>query len=68
MTSTVSIWMTVPEVADLLQVAERVVQGWIGEGNLPVVELGSGEGRRVRMTDLAEFVRLHVQDVRNAVA
>ena len=49
-------WLTVAQVAALLQVHEETVRRWIREGQLPVLDLGKKAGYRVRPTDLDAFL------------
>jgi excisionase family DNA binding protein len=46
---------TVPQVAELLQVAERSVWSWVGDGSLPSVVVGH-RCRRITPEAVREFV------------
>ena len=49
-------WLTVPQVAEDLQVNEETVRRWIRAGELPVANLGRKAGYRIRREDLDEFM------------
>ena len=49
-------WLTVAQVAELLQVHEETVRRWIREGHLPVLDLGKKAGYRVRIADLDAYI------------
>jgi excisionase family DNA binding protein len=49
-------WLTVAQVANLLQVSVMAVQGWIRRGELPAIRLGGKAGYRVRRADLDAFI------------
>ena len=50
-------WLTVEQVADLLQVAQETVRRWIRSGELPVLDLGGSKtGYRIRRSDLDAFI------------
>jgi excisionase family DNA binding protein len=51
------IWLTVHEVAELVQVQQETVRRWIRAGELPAVELGGPRsGYRVHREDLDHFL------------
>jgi excisionase family DNA binding protein len=49
-------WLTVQQVADVLQVHEETVRRWIREGELPVLDLGRKAGYRIRPADLEAYI------------
>ena len=50
-------WLTVEQVADLLQVAQETVRRWIRGGELPVLDLGGPKtGYRIRRAELDRFI------------
>jgi excisionase family DNA binding protein len=52
--------LTVPDVAQRLQVSERAVRRWIAEGRLPAVRLGRAV--RIRPADLAQLITTGLTD------
>ena len=51
-------WLTVEQVADLLQVAQETVRRWIRSGELPVLDLGGPKtGYRIRRDELDRFIQ-----------
>lgn len=51
-------FLTVPEVAEALQVSHRTVFRWMSEGLLPVIRVG--KVTRIRQTDLETFLQTHL--------
>ena len=51
-------YLTIPEVAERLQVSQRTVFRWMAEGLLPVVRVG--KVTRVHPAALAAFLQAHV--------
>lgn len=50
-------WLTVEQVAALIQVAHETVRRWIRSGELPVLDLGGPKtGYRIRRADLDAFL------------
>ena len=50
-------WLTVEQVAELLQVAQETVRRWIRSGELPVLDLGGPKtGYRIRRSELEVFI------------
>lgn len=49
-------WMTVQQVAALLQVHEETVRRWVRDGALPVLDLGKKAGYRIKPEDLDAFI------------
>jgi excisionase family DNA binding protein len=49
-------WLTVAQVAELLQLSPVAVQGWIRRGQLPAVNLGGKAGYRIRARDLDAYL------------
>jgi excisionase family DNA binding protein len=55
-------WLTVPQVAEILQVNEETVRRWIRKGELPVLSLGSDRaGYRVSRRMLDDFIAERVR-------
>jgi excisionase family DNA binding protein len=48
-------WLTVAQVAELLQVHEETIRRWIRDGSFPVLDLGKKAGYRIRPVDLEAF-------------
>jgi excisionase family DNA binding protein len=51
-------FLTVPEVAEALQVSQRTVFRWMSEGWLPAIRVG--KVTRIRQSDLEAFLQAHV--------
>jgi len=51
-------FLTIPEVAETLQVSHRTVFRWMSEGLLPVVRVG--KITRIRQADLEAFLQAHL--------
>ncbi len=51
-------FLTIPEVAETLQVSQRTVFRWMSEGLLPVVRVG--KITRIRQADLEAFLQAHL--------
>jgi excisionase family DNA binding protein len=50
-------WLTVEQVAELLQLNPETVRRWIRGGELPVLDLGGTKaGYRIRRGDLDAFI------------
>ena len=50
-------WLSVPDVAKLLDVSEETVRRWIRTRTLPVLDLGGPKaGYRIREADLDKFL------------
>ena len=50
-------WLTIADVAELLQVSDRTVQRWIKTGELAAHQLG--RQWRISTRDLEEYLREH---------
>ena len=62
-------WLTVDQVAQMLNVTEETVRRWIRAGDLPVLELGGRKaGYRIRQTDLDRFIADRYGPLGKAVA
>ena len=48
-------WLTVQEVAETLRLNEETVRRWIRSGDLPVLDLGTRAGYRIRREDLETY-------------
>ncbi|HOD04912.1 MAG TPA: helix-turn-helix domain-containing protein [Anaerolineaceae bacterium] len=51
-------FLTIPEVAEALQVSHRTVFRWMSEGLLPVVRVG--KITRIRQADMEAFLQAHL--------
>jgi len=62
-------WMTVEQIAELLQVNSETVRRWIRSGDLPVLDLGGPKtGYRIKRDDLDVFIAARYGSVGKSVA
>jgi excisionase family DNA binding protein len=62
-------WLTVAEIARLLQIDEQTVRRWIRAGRLPATNLGGKAGYRIEPNDLQGFLAsLRAQEASKALA
>ena len=56
-------WLTVPQVADVVQVHPETVREWLRTGRLPGTLLSRRAGWRVRERDVQRFLAGEIGDV-----
>ena len=58
--------LTVEEVANILRLSKASIYNKINEGEITYVDIGSRKARRIRRSDLDEFIRRSTREASGA--